>query len=235
MSYYLPQPPRAWSRVQSIPYCTDPIPSTNTNTNTVYVPITNENVSTSDADLQYKMLYKGNILQYKNNSSNLTKNQRYSQISKGMWVGNKSYGTQSITYTNPNTSSLYRVNYRTIPPNNIPGLPNNESGPYQTNIPNPFFCNSDDVIEGGSLICNTLAQPCTNEVIKIYPIQKCFPITASNVPGFSNPNNVTKFLCWDARINTWYPKTRLTMNNSGNKWPQNYKLFVSACKTYNDI
>jgi len=35
-------------------------------------------------------------------------------------------------------------------------------------------------------------------------------------------------LCWDSSLQTWYPRATRTMNNSGNKWPQNYKLFRSA-------
>ena len=228
MSFYLPQPPRAWSRVQTIPYCTDPIlPSTPKYD--VYVPRNKQTVPPSVADLEDKMIYKGNILQYKKNSSNLTKNQRYAQIAKGSWVGKQSYATQSQTYTNPNTNSLLRVNYTTVSPNDTTGSVNNSSGPYQYNIPNPFDCSSNDIVVGGTLICNTLANPCTNELVKTYYVQKCFSITASDVPGFSNPLIISKDLCWDAKINTWYPKPRRTMNNSGNKWPQNYKEFVSAC------
>ena len=226
---YLTQPPRAWSRVQSIPYCTAPdVPSANRYK--VYVPRTNQYISPAEADLRDKIIYKGNILQYKNNSSNLTKKQRYSQIAKGKWTNNtKSYATQSITYTNPNTSGLLRVNYTAVPPNDIPGAVNNASGPYQYNVPNPFGCSSDYIIDGGKLICNTLANTCTNQLIKTYDVQNCFSITASDVPGFNNPQ-ATKILCWDPQLNTWYPRTKLTMNNSGNKWPQNYKEFVSACK-----
>jgi hypothetical protein len=214
MSYYLPDPPRAWSRVETIPYCTDPIlPSTDTYT--VYVPRTKQTISPALADVQDKILYKGNILQYKKNSSNLTKQQRYSQIAKGSWTNNtKSYATQSMTYTNPNTNALLRVNYTTT----------------ASTVPNPFDCSSNEIFEGGTMICNTLANPCTNELLKTYKVQNCFPITASDVPGFSNPN-VTKVLCWDPKIRTWYPKTRRTMSNSGNKWPQNYNAFVSACHT----
>ena len=225
---YLPQPPRAWSRVQSIPYCSDPfVPDTIKYD--VYVPRTKKTVSPGVADLQDKILYKANILQYKNNSSNLTKKQRYSQIAKGSWVCKKTYATQSQTYSNPNTSSLLRINSVSVPVNNIVGSVNNESGPFQYGVPNPFDCSSNDIIEGGTLICNTLATPCTNQLIKRFPIRNCFPITASDVPGFSNPA-VIRYLCWDPRINTFYPRVRRTMNNSGNKWPQNYKLFVSACR-----
>lgn len=230
MSYYLPQPPRAWSRVQTIPYCTDPFLPVDYKYK-VYVPRTNQTVDPDIADLQDKILYKGNILQHKNNSGNLTKNQRYSKIAKGAWINNKkSYATQSLIYTNPNTSGLLRVNAVAVPPNDVPGSVNNASGPYQYGVANPFDCSSNDIVVGGTLICNTLANPCTNQIIKKYPVQRCFPITASDVPGFSNPK-VVKFLCWDPKIHTWYPKTRLTMSNSGNKWPQNYKAFVSACHT----
>jgi hypothetical protein len=212
MSFYLPQPPRVWGRVQTIPYCTDPdVPSTPQYT--VYVPRTKQTVPPGEADFQDKILYKGNILQYKKNSSNLTKQQRYSQIAKGYWTNKtKSYATQSLTYTNPNTNALLRVNYTTT----------------TSTATNPFDCSSNEIFEGGTMICNTLANPCTNELLKTYQVQNCFPITASDVPGFSNPL-ATKVLCWDPRINTWYPKTRRIMSSSGDKWPQNYKEFVSAC------
>ena len=222
---YLPQPPRAWSRVQQHPYCTDPAnPSS-----TLFNPLTNNNITQADANLLNQILYKGNILQYKNNSSNLSRNQRFAQIAKGKWVGKKAYGTQGVAYTNPNTCGLYRVNSFDISPNTNPGFVNNVSGPYQTGLPNPNGCPNDDTITTqGTLICNTLADPCTNEIIKRYTVKKCHSITASNVPGFSNPK-VIKELCWDNRIKSYFPRVRRTMSNSGNKWPQNYKLFVSAC------
>jgi hypothetical protein len=58
------------------------------------------------------MLNKGNILQYKKNSSNLTTQQRYAQIAKGQWTNrNTTWATQSTRgYTNPNNQSLQRVN-----------------------------------------------------------------------------------------------------------------------------
>jgi hypothetical protein len=56
------------------------------------------------------MLNKGNVLQYKANSSNLTKAQRYSKIAKGQWTNrNTTWATQSTRgYTNPNSTSLKR-------------------------------------------------------------------------------------------------------------------------------
>ena len=61
-----------------------------------------ENVCSNDDPDNMKQ--KANILQYKNNSSNITKNQRYSQIAQGNWSERKtSWATQTQTYTDPNT------------------------------------------------------------------------------------------------------------------------------------
>jgi len=95
---YNPIPTRAWSRVQA--------PCTYYNT-TPTIPFNVAN--------EYAMIYKGNILQYKMNSSNITKQQRYSQIAKGMWTNrNTTYATQSDRYSNPNTKSLKRVGYSSV-------------------------------------------------------------------------------------------------------------------------
>jgi hypothetical protein len=62
---------------------------------------------------------KGNVLQYKKNSANITKNQRYAQIARGMWTNRTTtWATQTIDYTNPNTNSLRRVGYAKINTNN---------------------------------------------------------------------------------------------------------------------
>ena len=102
---YLPDPPRAWSRVQnSCSLITDII-------DTFVVPYTNEIVPAYVFQEKMAMLEKGNILQYKANSSNLTKAQRYSKIAKGQWVNrNTTWATQSTRgYTNPNSTSLKRT------------------------------------------------------------------------------------------------------------------------------
>jgi hypothetical protein len=92
-----PDPPRLWSRAQGI--CST-------------LPV--DTITQEDADI-IAMLSKGNVLQYKKNSSNITKQQRYSQIAKGQWTNrNTTWATQSTTATMPNTLSLKRVNYRTI-------------------------------------------------------------------------------------------------------------------------
>jgi hypothetical protein len=200
---YNPNPPRAWSRVQNqCSYNLDPLTA-------IFVPLTGQTINLIDYPRSKQMLLKGNILQYKKNSSNLTKQQRYSQIAKGQWTNRtKSWASQTQTSTNPNTSSLLRVNYETIPIIN--------------QITDPFGCKVDFLKEGGTLIGNTVVNPCTGEVIQKTFVNQCNPSSASNVPGPIIP------LCWDSRVETWYPRANLTMNNSGDKWPVNYKLFKSA-------
>ena len=216
---YNPNPPRVWSRVQN--QCTYALDNTY---KSVFVPLNNETVPLAVANYQEKILYKGNILQYKKNSSNLTKKQRYSQISKGCWTNRtKTFATQSQTYSNPNTTGLQRVNYNTFPyPNNIVGAPNNVSGPFQYNVPNPDDCSSNSIQDGGSLICNKFANPCTGEIIKQTQTINCYPTTCSDVPG------QIQDLCWNNRLQTFYPRQRYFMSNSGSKWPEGYKGFVSA-------
>ena len=218
---YNPIPPRVWSRVQN--QCTFIIP--NNSYDSVYIPLTNQTVSLAQANYEDKLISKGNVLQYKGNSSRLTKSQKYTQIVKGFGPNRtKSFATQSQTYTNPNTSGLLRVNYNSIPyPNQIVGAPNNISGPFQYNVPNPFDCSSNYLQDGGNLVCGTYANPCSGEIIKTGATSAtiCNPASASNVPG-------TSILCWNKKVQTWFPKPRYFMNNSTDKWPVNYKGFVSA-------
>jgi hypothetical protein len=218
---YNPVPPRVWSRVQN--QCTYIIP--NSSYNSAYIPLTNQTVSLAQANYEEKQFYKGNVLQYKGNSSRLTKKQKYTQLAKGFGPNRtKVFATQTQTYTNPNTSGLLRVNYTTYPyPNQIVGAPNNISGPFQYNVPNPFDCSSNSIQDGGNLVCGTYANPCTGEIIQTGAVSAiiCNPASASNVPGPS-------VLCWNNKIQTWFPRQNLTMSNSLNKWPQGYKGLISA-------
>ena len=202
---YMPVPPRVWSRVQNscslIAYEKDD-------------PAANSNFSRADYERQ--MLLKGNILQYKKNSSSLTKKQKYTQIAKGMWTNRtKTWATQSDTYTNPNMTSLLRVNSSVLnPSNNIFSSP-----------PNPFGCPTTEIQDGGNLVCNVIVDPCTQEVIERTKSQQlCNPTTDSDVPG------QIQDLCWNDGTQTWYPRQRYIMPTSGSKWPQGYKGFVSALK-----
>ena len=222
---YNPQPPRVWTRVQNP--CSTNQNNTNIKNDIVYIPLTNQYVTPLEAQYQAQLLEKGNILQYKNNSANLTKSQKYSRISNGLSITRKkSYATQSVTYTNPNISNLLRVNYKNIPyPNDIVGSPNNPSGPYQINLSSPLNCPSNVLQDGGNLVCNAIVNPCTQQIVKTYqPTPACFLTTCSDVPG--KPIN----LCWYQNIPTWYPRKRYTMPNSLSKWPEGYKGFVSAVR-----
>lgn len=202
---YLPIPPRVWSRVQND--CSAIDNATNSSDYAINAYKKQENL-------------KGNILQYKKNSSNLTKKQRYSQIAKGMWASRtKTWATQTQSYSNPNTLSLKRVNYTFLDPSN-----NAFSQPL-----NPFYyfgCRDNNLIrDGGNLICNTTVNPCTDQVIKKTLSQKlCNPTTDSNVPG------PVTYLCWNDGQATWYPRQRYVMPTSGNKFPINYKFLVSAVR-----
>jgi hypothetical protein len=106
---YLPIPPRAWSRVQNS--CSLFDENTYSENALVPLPYSRRLVPASTLYLEYAMLNKGNVLQYKKNSSNLTKQQRYAQIAKGKWTNrNTTWATQSTRgYTNPNNQSLQRV------------------------------------------------------------------------------------------------------------------------------
>ena len=216
---YNPNPTRVWSRVQD--RCTYIDSSNNAAYQNVYVPLTGKTVTLGQAIYQDKLISKGNILQYKKNSSNLTKKQKYTQICKGMWTNRtKSYATQTQTYTNPNTSNLLQVNYNVVPLSGTTYI----NGPYKYNIPSPYGCVSTIIKDGGSLLCNTVANPCTDEVIETTKVLQCYPTSCSDVPG------PEQLLCWDSQLNTWYPRQRYTMPTSGTGWPEGYKGFVSAEK-----
>ena len=220
---YNPIPPRVWSRVQNP--CTYTVLGSDYTQS--FIPLTGQTVSQEQADYDTKQIYKGNILQYKGNSARLTKSQKYSQLARCAGPNRtKVFATQSETYTNPNTTGLLRVGFETYPfPNQIVGAPNNISGPFEYNIRNPNDCSGNSVQDGGTLVCGTYANPCTGEIVKqgISSATICNPASASGVPGFS-------VLCWNNKVQTWFPKPRYVMNNSTDKWPQGYKGFVSAIK-----
>jgi hypothetical protein len=219
---YNPKPTRVWSRVQSA--CTYIDPEL-TDQYTVYIPLTGQTVSQAQATYQDKQIYKGNILQHKGNSARLTKSQKYSQLARCTGPNRtKVFATQSETYTNPNTTGLLRTGFQSYPyPNQIVGAPNNISGPFQYNVANPNDCSSNTIQDGGTLVCGTYANPCTGEIYIKSDINAeiCNPASASDVPG-------SEYLCWNKNIQTWFPRQRYSMNNSGDKWPINYKEFVSG-------
>jgi len=216
--FYLPIPPRAWSRVDN--KCTFDTSINYDNSDSII-----------DPSIYYRaaLINKGNVLQYKKNSTHLTKKQRYAQIAKGLWTNRtKTWATQSLTYTNPNTARLKRVGYIEYPRNDItPGSPANPSGPYTpiSGLKDPFNCPNLTFKDGGNLVCGTYENPCTGAIIENSVQPNYHPTTDSDVPG------PIQQLYWDPRLQTWYPKVRRVMNNSTNKWPINYKFFRSAIHT----
>ena len=221
MSNYNPVPPRVWSRVQNP--CTFLIPDDTYQT--AYIPLTGQTVSLAQANYEMQMLNKGNVLQYKGNSARLTKTQKYSQLARCAGPNRtKVFATQTQTYTNPNMTGLLRLGYTSYPyPNQVVGVPNNISGPFITSVQNPFDCSSNVIQDGGVLVCGTYANPCTGQIIQNNngSATVCNPASASNVPG-------SAILCWNNKLDSWFPKPRYFMNNSTSKWPQGHKELVSA-------
>lgn len=219
---YNPVPPRVWSRVQNpCTYANPDLPDQYT----VYIPLTGQTVSQAQADYENKQIYKGNILQYKDNSARLSKTQKYSQLARCAGPNRtKVFATQTETYTNPNTTGLLRTGFQSYPyPNQIVGAPNNISGPFQYNVPNPNNCPTNTLQDGGTLVCGTYANPCSGVIYNKSNANAsiCNQASASNVPG-------PGVLCWNKKVQTWFPRPRYFMNNSTDKWPVNYKGFVSA-------
>lgn len=255
---YNPVPSRQWFRVEN--RC----PTNDSANGSVYVPFLKKNILAGELAYEMQMLAKGNVLQYKINSSNLTSNQRYSKIAQGKWVNRTTtWASQSEVYTNPNTSSLRRigtkrnitidgapttlpvslssyckpspVNTIVVPPSNSssnkkkPNLPTKpkpkpNTGPVVKSFPTYIPPVVDPVVisDGGALVCSQTVNPCTGEVIYQGRVSSCNTTTASDVPG------TIQLLCYNGRLPTYYPRQRLTMNNSGNKWPQGIKYIRSA-------
>ena len=161
-----------------------------------------------------QMLEKANVLQYKKNSANLTKNQKYSLIARGKWINRtKTYATQSDICSNPNTNSLKREGGEAVC--------YDRSSPYQYDLLNPFTCDEilcyneltdtsyNVVIDGGVLLGNQTVNECNPSILeRTTSIASCNWTTASGVPG-----RIQK-LCWDNSLTPWTPMPRYTMNNS---------------------
>jgi hypothetical protein len=252
---YLPQPPRAWSRVQNS--C-----SLTTGADTFIVPYTKEVVPAYVFEQKIAMLAKGNILQYKANSSSLTKLQRYSKIAKGQWVNrNTTWATQSTRgYTNPNTTSLkrsgdvanialdpitgavigpttapitcpqqFKPNYNNLPTNNA--VINNQPIPPPP-PPNPN--NDTNIPEVETAVTTPIVIQDGGTLICSIQENVCTGEIKSSVSQqLCNPTSDSDvpgpidLLCWNDGTPTWYPRQRYVMTNSANKWPVNAKL-VSA-------
>ena len=79
--------------------------------------------------------------------------------------------------------------------------------------------------DGGKLLCNRIADPCTGDILDKTRNNNCFPTTCSDVPG------KIKLLCWSGREQIYFPKVKRTYGTSGNKWPINAKFIRTANPT----
>jgi hypothetical protein len=250
---YLPNPPRAWSRVQNSCSLSDNFQEGSL----VKLPYSGKIVPISALYLENAMLNKGNVLQYKKNSSNLTKQQRYSQIAKGQWTNrNTTWATQSTRgYTNPNNQSLERANSINI---TLAGVPTTApvTCPKFPNIINNLL-----PLSGGGGAANPEVIPpppppptesSGNMLPDAVPETQVEPIvirdlgtlvcsTQENIctgkiirqltDNFCYPTTDSDVpgsiidLCWNDGTPTWYPRQRYIMTNSANKWPVNAPLF----------
>ena len=255
---YLPQPPRAWSRVQNS--CTFENGSdTNTDPNTlVQLPYSTKEVPASTLGYEIAMINKGNVLQYKINSSNLTKNQRYSKIAQGQWTNRtKTFASQSTRgYTNPNTQSLMRVGGSNVTTTgeatDLPVTCLNNIRPINRVLPvNVSNNNNNQVLPpppppplaGSGNVIPTVPVPIVEPVvIQDFGNLVCgtlenlctgvliTPVQLDNCHPTTDSDvpGQIQDLCWNDGNPTWYPRQQYVMTNSANKWPVNAPLLSAV-------
>jgi hypothetical protein len=169
-----------------------------------------------------KQQYKGNVLQYKGNSSNYSKNTIYSKIIQGTWSNRKRcYASQQVKYTNPNTNFFAQSGNSNILLNGNPTNYPVKCPPYS----NLVYYNSNQranpnvgvISNGGVFLYNQQVQPCSGYVKNNLPSNYCFSTSCSNVPGKE------MLLCYKSTTNPYYPKPRRVMTDVGGKFPINYK------------
>lgn len=233
-----PNPAREWYRVENRCVYDD---SSNT---TFFI----------EQQLLANMQYKGNILQYKKNSSSYTKKQIYSLMAKGKWLlKKKTYATQSDRYSNPNTNLLRRLNGEFIdlntgqpanPPsckeqypvifNDLPNVPPaNPDAPLPP--PQPINNNNFPII---NKIVTNIIENVIEDVGTLICTQQQNPCTGeiTTTPSsdycystsFSDvPIGKINTLCYKQEP-LFYPKTRYRMNNSTDKWPYGSKFIIPS-------
>uniref|UniRef100_A0A6C0BA09 Uncharacterized protein n=1 Tax=viral metagenome TaxID=1070528 RepID=A0A6C0BA09_9ZZZZ len=258
--YYLPVPPRVWSRVENLCAYTNSDSVQSIPGDYINLPYSATPILKSQYYYQLYCLKKGNVLQYKANSSNLTKQQRYAQIAKGMWVNrNTTWASQSETFSEPNTKSLKRVNYFNITTDGVPTVdPLTCSLPAKSTnsvLPQRSTSSQSNAPAVPPLSSNTgqgpIMPPSVLPAVPIAPtvipdggslvcniVQnictgEIIEITASNncfPTSASDVPGTPILLCYNESLPTTYPKTRLTYPAAGGKWPQGAK-FIQAANT----
>ena len=118
---YNPVPAREWYRVHNACSLTfsPPNPNANANANTagadVFVPLYGKSVPASQVGATVQLIAKGNVLQYKANSAQLSKAQIFSLIAQNKWTNRSiTYASQTQTVTNPNVQNLKCIGGGTI-------------------------------------------------------------------------------------------------------------------------
>uniref|UniRef100_A0A6C0LBG6 Uncharacterized protein n=1 Tax=viral metagenome TaxID=1070528 RepID=A0A6C0LBG6_9ZZZZ len=253
--YYLPVPPRAWSRVENICINTNSIQETPGDF--ITLPYSTIPILKSQYYYQLYCLKKANVLQYKANSSNLTKQQQYAQIVNGN--GNTTWASQSDTSSQPNTKSLKRVNYFNITTDGVPTLdpltctlpprsinkalpqratssqsnapvvppipPETGKGPVMPPQVAPAVPAAPIVIPDGGSL--------VCNVVENICTGEIIEVTASNKCFSTTASDVPgtpMLLCYNDNLPTVYPKNRLTYPDAGGKWPVGAK-FIEAANT----
>ena len=196
--------------------------------NAVYSP--NEIITPETADI-IQQQYKGNILQYKENSANYSKSVIYSKIMKGQWSNRKRcYASQGVKYTNPNTNFFLRKGENNILLNGVQTYYPTTCPPYS----NLVYYNSNQradpingVIANGEILsCNKEINKCTGYYHETVNNNICFSTSCSDVPGKE------QLLCYK-QSQVYYPKIKRIMTDVGGKFPINYKPL--PCSSANAI
>jgi len=198
------------------------------NCDAIYTP--GDIVTPEAADL-IQQQYKGNVLQYKENSANYSKSVIYSKIMKGQWSNRKRcFASQGVKYTNPNTRFFARTGETNILLNGVQTFYPTTCPPYS----NLVYYNSNQranpengvIANGGILICNKQENKCTGYSHVSVNNNLCFPTSCSDVPGKE------RLLCYK-QTTPFYPKPKRVMTNTGGKFPINYKPL--PCSSANAI
>jgi len=237
---YNPRPPREWGRYENP--C-------------AYI----DNPEDPKPELVYRLevLKKGNILQYKKNSSNITKQQRYAQIARGLWTNRTTtWATQSDRYTNPNTNSLRRSNFQnyntvTLAPTSAPitcpapVIPTNfvlppvnggsgSSGPNPAPVippqQNPPLISPENPVIP-PIIPVVEPEPVICNVSENICTGQIYDITANQFCYPTTDSDVPGpiiYLCYNDGLPTYYPRVRRAFASTGSKWPVGNKLYFSA-------
>lgn len=190
------------------------------------------NIITPEQEDLLKQQYKGNILQYKGNSSNYSKKTIYSKIVQGTWSNRRRcYASQQVKYTNPNTQWFSRSGSSNILLNGNPTNYPVTCPPYS----NLIYYNSNQradplvgvIPNGGVFFCNKQENPCTGYTKTTVANNYCFSTNCSDVPGKE------MFLCYKNTNNPYYTKPKRVMTDVGGKFPINYKPL--PCSSANAI